>query len=225
MSIDPTIPTWLSSPSAPAWAQAIFAALAIIGAVWVSAWQRSRSLRDAEKAKAREEKEHLRSLTAGLKEEVGAALEAATRQQSSIERAVSQVKIAVEAGATIARTPIRAGSMVLTDAIIYRQVAAELGRLPTDLIKLVVRFYTGVLEMGRLADGSPTALEAYEILRGLGPGFRTTAALVITTLDKFEAAGFAADADIRLNPDEVKELASKMGYPLEEVMRRYGPGP
>jgi hypothetical protein len=225
MSIDPTIPTWLSNPSAPAWAQAIFAAFAIIGAVWVSAWQRSRSLRDAEKAKVREEKEHLRSLAAGLKEEIGAALDAATRQQSSIERALSQVKIAVEAGATIACTPIRAGSMVLTDAIIYRQAAAEVGRLPTDLIKLVVRFYTGALEMGRLADGAPTALEAYEVLRGLGPGFRTTAASVIRALDKFEACGFAADADIRLNREEVKELAAKMGYPLEEVMKRYGPRP
>jgi hypothetical protein len=48
---------------------------------------------------------------------------------------------------------------------------------------------------------------------------------VIRALDKFEACGFAADADIRLNREEVKELAAKMGYPLEEVMKRYGPRP
>lgn len=38
--------------------------------------------------------------------------------------------------------------MVTTDAIIYRQIAAELGQLPPELIKSVVLFYTLALALG-----------------------------------------------------------------------------
>jgi len=51
------------------------------------------------------------------------------------------------------------------------------------------------------------------------------AALLIRTLDKFEASGFAIDADIRPKPDEVRELAAKVGYPLDQVMRERGLSP
>jgi hypothetical protein len=44
--------------------------------------------------------------------------------------------------------PIQPGSMVTTDAIIYRQIAAELGQLPPELIKSVVLFYTLALALG-----------------------------------------------------------------------------
>jgi len=49
-----------------------------------------------------------------------------------------------------------------------------------------------------------------------------TAALLITTLDKFEASGFSMDADIRPKPEEIQELAAKTGYPLAEVLRERG---
>jgi hypothetical protein len=218
-----SMPTWLLSPQAPAWAQAIFAALAIIGAVGVTTWQRSRALRDAQNARARQDKERLRRLTVGLRAELGAALQAAARQQETVEQTLKQVADAHAQGIpTTGGGPIRPGSMVVTDAIVYRQVAAEIGMLPPEIIKSVVEFYARALELGRLADGAPFALQAYEVLRQLGPRLRMGAALVISTLDKFEASGFDVDADIGVKPEEVRELASKVGYPLEEVMKERG---
>jgi hypothetical protein len=170
--MDWVMPAWLSSPLAPAWAQAIFAALAIIGAVWVSASQQSRSMRDAKKTQARQDTEHLRRLTADLRAEIEAALETAARQQSTIEQTLKQVKSAIEAGAAVKGGPIRAGSIALTDAIVYRQLAAEIGRFPPEVIKLVVQFYTRVLEIGRPADGARSALQVFEILQGLAPRLR-----------------------------------------------------
>lgn len=216
------MPTWLSSPLAPAWAQAVFAALAIVGAVWVSAWQRSRSLRDAQDAQATHDNEHLRRLTAGLRAEIEAALEAAARQQSTIEQTITTVNSAVEAGATITHRPIQPGSLTLTDAIVYRQVAAEIGRFPPDVIRATVQFYASALEVGRLADAAPTALKAFEILKDLAPRLRMSAAMLIKTLEKFEATGFAAHASLRLAPAEVRELAKKVGYPLDDVLKERG---
>jgi hypothetical protein len=48
------------------------------------------------------------------------------------------------------------------------------------------------------------------------------AALLIRTLDKFVTSGFVVDADIRPNPEEIRQLAAKVGYPLDEVMRERG---
>ena len=216
------MPTWLSNPLAPAWAQAVFAALAIIGAVWVSTWQRSRSLRDARDVQAREDKERLRRLTAGLRAEIEAALEAAARQQSTIEQTLQQVSSAVEAGAAVVKRPIRPGSMALTEAIVYRQAAAEIGRFPPGVVRPIVQFYSSILEVGRLADAAPNALKACEILKDLAPRLRMSAAMLIKTLEKFEASGFTAETSPRLAPAEVRELAKEVGYPLDDVLRERG---
>jgi hypothetical protein len=112
--------------------------------------------------------------------------------------------------------------MVVTDAIIYRQIASELGRFPPDIIKSVVQFYALSLELGRIADATPTAQRAYEMIQGSAPRLKMQAALVIKTLDKFEAAGFAVTANIRPTPDEIKELAAHTGYPLDQIASERG---
>jgi hypothetical protein len=112
--------------------------------------------------------------------------------------------------------------MVLTDAIVYRQIAGELGRLPPELIKSVVMFYTLALDMGRLADGASTAQAAYESILGLAPRLKMNAAILLLRLDKFEGAGFRADADTRMNTDEFRKLAMDSGYPADQVLKDYG---
>jgi hypothetical protein len=112
--------------------------------------------------------------------------------------------------------------MVVTDAIIYRQIAAEVGRFPPDLIKSVVQFYAGALLMGRIADSTPTAQLAFEATQGLAPRLKMLAALLIKKLDNFEASGFAADAKVDPEPADVRALAAKLGYPLDQILRQRG---
>jgi hypothetical protein len=65
--------------------------------------------------------------------------------------------------------------MSVTDAIIYRQIAAELGHLPPELITSVVLFYTQALDYGRFADAAPTAEQALHISKVSRPASKWSA--------------------------------------------------
>lgn len=217
------MPKWLSDPSTPAWVQAVGSVLAILVAVWIPARQRSKTLQDAQVERARLEREHRKRLAAGLRAEIDAAVEAANRWHATAERSLSALKQARARGATIANTgPIQPGSLVMTDAIVYREIAAELGQLPPALTKSVVLFYTVALDLGRIAGGASTAQQAFETIQGLAPRFKMNAAILIKTLEKFEIAGFSMDADLSLTLDEMRELATKTGYPLDQVLKERG---
>ena len=81
---------------------------------------------------------------------------------------------------------------------------------------------THSLELGRLADGASTAETAYETIQQLAPRLMTHATLLIRTLENFEASNFEVDADIRPKPEEVREIATKMGYPIDQILRERG---
>jgi hypothetical protein len=216
------ISSWLSNANTPAWVQAVGSVLAILVPVCLFAWQRSKSLRDTAADRARQEREHLDRLTTGLRAEINAVLETANLHQTAVTHGLQVIQQARARGATIKDDPIHPGSMAVTDAIIYRQIASELGRLPPELITLVVRFYTQALNYGRFADAAPTAEQAYTQLQSLAPRLKMAAALLIKTMEKFEASGFAVDADIKSTPAEIRTIAARAGYPLEEIARERG---
>jgi hypothetical protein len=83
-------------------------------------------------------------------------------------------------------------------------------------------FYTLALDIGRIADGAPTAEEAYNAVCSVMPRLKMYAMLLIATLDKFERSDFAVDAEIRPKPEEVIKLATKAGYPLDQVLKERG---
>jgi hypothetical protein len=180
-------------------------------------------MRDDRAKHAQQEIEHLRRLTVGVRAEIRAALQMAGAQQERLDQTLSQIADAREQGISIvASGPIHPGSMVVTDAVVYRQIAADLGRFPPELIKWLVQFYAYAAELGRRADAAPQAVQAYQMLSESGSRLRLLAALVLKTLDKFEASGFSVNADISLKPDEIKELAAKTGYPLADLARERG---
>jgi heme exporter protein D len=217
------MPRWLSDTAAPAWVQAVGTIVAILIAVLVPWWQRRNVLKDAATDRALREKEHLRRLTAGLREEIRAASDAATRRESAIKCTLAKLEKALKGGAVLKETgPIQPGSLSLTDGTIYRQIASELGRLPPELIKAVVSFYAGALEIDRISNSAPTALQAYQSVLPMLPRAKTYAAIVVRTLDKFEASDFATDADIRPTPQEVRDFSVAAGYPLDDIARERG---
>ena len=134
--------SWLSSSSLLAWTQAIGSILALLIAIWIPAWQRLNAQRDARAERAREERVHLSRLSAGLRAEIEAAVGAANRRKVAVEQTLRALQEARERGTVVQGIGrIQPGSMVVTDATIYRQIAVGLGRLPPEVIKSVVAFY------------------------------------------------------------------------------------
>jgi hypothetical protein len=65
--------------------------------------------------------------------------------------------------------------------------------------------------------GTSTA-QAFSAIQPLIPRIAMSGAMLIAFLDKFEAAGFDADKELLLSPDEMRALAKQASYPLEEVV-------
>jgi hypothetical protein len=151
----------LSADSAPAWVQAIGSIAAILVAVAVPAWQRRSALRDARNEKTMLDKEHLRRLITGVRAEINAAIEAVGGQQAAAKRTLDGLARAKQSGVTVVDFgPFPPGSVVLTDGVVYGEIASDLGWLPPEIIREIVAFYTRAREVGRLASmGTSAKLE------------------------------------------------------------------
>lgn len=217
------MPKWLADPAAPAWVQAVGSIIAILVAVFVPWRQRRNVLRDATADRIRQERDHLQRLAIGLREEIRAASDAAHRRQEAIAQTFAHLREAASRGEIIKEAgPIQPGSLSLTDATVYKQIAAELGRLPPELIKSIVAFYSLALDISRIADAAPTAIEAYNLIFSSLPRVRTYAAILVRTLEKFETAGFSADTDLHPTAAEVRQFADAAGYPLDQIAKERG---
>jgi hypothetical protein len=215
--------SWIEAhPGTAGWVQAVGAVLAILLAIAIPFFQHRRERKTAIKKRAQEEIDFLRRLVPAIRAEVVAAIEAAGLQERAIGPALNALEKAIKAGQTIVDgPPIRAG-MTFTDGVIYRAVAAEIGRLPAALVVQVVNFYGRGEQISRLADAARTASESYANILPIIPRFRMSGILLIGILDKLEAANFNPTIDARLNREEIVVAARKVGYPLERIAADYG---
>jgi hypothetical protein len=173
--------------------------------------------------RARQDKEHLRRLTAGFRAEVLAASKTANRREFAIKHTFQTVEQAQRSGLTVTEPgPIQPGSLSLSDATLYKQMAAELGRFPPAIISNIVSFYSLIFDTDRISDSAPTAVQAYRELLGALPKFKMYAAILVAILNKFETAEFSTDADLNFKPDEMRKMAAETGYSLDEVLKERG---
>jgi hypothetical protein len=187
---------WFSDPTTAAWVQAIgsiatvfISIVTIVVAVWIPAHQRRKAVEDAGQERDRQEREYLRRLAAGFRAEILAASGTADRREFAINHTFQMMEQARQSGALVAEPgPIQPGSLSLSDATIYKQLSAELGRFPPVLIANIVTFYSLIFDTNRMTDGAPRAVQAYKVLLDSLPRFKMYAAILVATLDKFEAA-------------------------------------
>jgi hypothetical protein len=207
----------------PAWVQAIGSIIAILVAVAVPAWQRNSARKDARTERLAQEKAHVRRLVMALRAEIAPSVETANMIEVAIRGALAALADARTQGIPIRQTgEIRAGSMALTDAVVYRQMAAEIGRLPEALVGSVVALYAKARDLEKVAESGSSAISAYESVKDLFVRFRMAAGLALKNLEKFEASGFDQNATIRLLPAEIEAVAKESGYPLADVLRARG---
>lgn len=97
--------------------------------------------------------------------------------------------------------------MIITDAIIYRQLAQDLGHLPPRLIGQVIEFYTAALDIPRVAATGSLASGCYEVMRDLAPRLKRNGLVALALLDNFEKSHFDADTDPTLTPEQAQAIA------------------
>jgi hypothetical protein len=124
----------------PAWVQAVGSLLALGVAIAAPALQHRSARKDARVQRARERKERLERLIAGLRAEVSAVVETARMHREIAERTLSQLENAKQAGHEILESKFPEGSFSLTDSIVFKALAPELGTLPPELSKKLSRF-------------------------------------------------------------------------------------
>lgn len=207
------------SAVAAAWAQAIGAVLAVVVAIILWRLDRSRAV----KIKKQEEKDFVRRLLAILRVEVQVALETADLREQTFRRMLSEIQRARDAGITITQSgPLESEKITLTDAVIYRQLAPELGRIPASVSVHIVKFYARALEIVRIASFSKSAIEGAEVLLKMLPRCKMSGEILLAVLLKFEKSDFSETINLKLSPDEMRVLARKTNYPLEQVTNERG---
>ncbi len=105
--------------------------------------------------------------------------------------------------------PPDSDDMIITDAIIYRQLAQDLGHLPPRLIAQVIEFYTAALDIPRVAATGSLASGCYEVMRDLAPRLKRDGQVVLALLDNFEKSNFVADADLTLTPEQSQAITQR----------------
>jgi hypothetical protein len=214
---------WLSGSNAPAWVQAIGSVLAILVAIAIPMIQRAVAARDAKEERNRQRMDRLARLSAALRAEVAAARDAIDLHLVTVERTIEEIEIVLARGGGLAGGgPVRPGTMTITDAIVYRQIAAEIGEFPVQLTKFVVGFYSMAIGVGRIAEMGPNLDGAFEVIRGTAPRLKMYGAVLSKMLGKFESSSFASNARLDLSSDELKALANENGYPLDAILRERG---
>src|SRR5262249_31901308 len=158
------------------------------------------SIWDAQADRARQEKEHLKRLTTALTAEINAALDTAGRHDSVIQSTLGKIQKGRAAGVPINPEPFYRGTFALTDAIIYRQVAAHLARSPPHLTGAVVLFYALAPDCGRFADKASNAKQALELMASVSPRLKLYGAMLLNPLKKFGASGYAPEANTASTP-------------------------
>lgn len=197
----------------------IFAIFAAAGIAW---WQYKLALRAAREEKSRSDREHLKRLIAGLKAEVCAALEMVKAQQVGLAITLKAIDEARGKGLPIKESQVTPGSMTISDAVVYQQVAADVGRLPSTILEMAVSFYSRASSASRVAEGAPNSEQSYRLFKYLLSRVGMNGAMLVRMLDKFAAADFSDTADLQLTRDEAEQAAKEVGYPLSELAREAG---
>ncbi len=168
------------------------------------------------------ESQPLFRLTIGLREEVAAAIEASEIIEQGAKAGMMAVQMAKAAGQKIRLQSLGLGSFLITDAVIYRQIAPELGRFPPELVRSIVKFYAFVTVGNRIAEMPADPEETLSVILGNGPRIRMTGRMLLRWLEIFESADFSAGAELKMPFSEHQAIAKEVGYPLEQLMKERG---
>jgi alkylation response protein AidB-like acyl-CoA dehydrogenase len=201
----------------------VVGALGTLAAVIVAvvSWRIDRHQERVERALA--DRQRAQHMIVALGAEIEGALKAAHRQKTTIDQTIAQVEAAVAKGGEVKDgSRIDPTAISVTDAIVYRALAPEIGRLPPEIIRQTTSFYHFAREMERVAMVGGPIMNLFQQLTGLLPRLLLQGELVLLIYQRFGEADFRADTDLKLKKEEMIALANAVGYPIEEIARERG---
>jgi hypothetical protein len=199
------------------WVGALASAGAFIA--FVVLWRIDRAKAAADEI--RQNKEYLRRMVASLKAEVEWGGDNMRRHEVAARQALAGAEAAEAQGRVVVDQPLKPGSVVITDATIYRAAALELGRLPPSILRELVAFYVLAADLARIVEMGGSGRAGYGTLLEIAPRLRFHVARVLATLKRYEDSGFDAGANLALTPEELFSMADDVGYDLRRVLREH----
>ncbi len=161
-------------------------------------------------------------MVVALRAEIENTLDVAKMRKEIINQTLQELDNAVKAGGIIADTkPLPPNSLNFTDAIVYRALAPEFGRLPDEIIRQTSKFYTNAREaekIGLIGDFVST-------LRGISeniPRVLMHGGIILSMFDRFLRADCSPTVNLKIPRDEYVALAKEAGYPLEKALNERG---
>lgn len=163
-------------------------------------------------AEARRQERRCRQLVAALRAEIGLALDAAATRHEAVNRLDREIKNSIALGKIIDLAPLRFTTLGVTEGVAFRALGAEIGLLPPALIGSAVKFYNLVAEQGRVIASAKTVQQQIWVLQESLPRLRLDGAVAAAQLERFERAGYDADADLDLPADELAALKQRAEF-------------
>src|SRR5947208_16233813 len=110
--------------------------------------------------------------------------------RETAERTLSQSEKAEQEGSLVVTDPkpLPPGSVILTDAIVYKAVAPDLGHFPAQIVHHIVMFYSNTLHLERVIGAGGSVASSLELVKGLAPRAQMNGRILIELLDKFRQA-------------------------------------
>src|SRR4051812_28503954 len=88
-------------------------------------------------------------------------------------------------------------------------------------IELLISIPTSA-PLTRVVNLSNTADEALKTIQNMMPRAQMDGAILDEYLRKFEQSGFDPNVELKLQPQRAREIASRFGYPLDDVLAERG---
>lgn len=222
VNFDRVVPS--NSSEWAAWVQAIGSIAAIGIAIGVPYYQHSAVEHSKADDQARSIKDQRGRIVAAVRQEIVTSDEILQARVEAARSTLNVINLRERAGRPVTGPAMPASSFRITEAVIYRAAAAELGILPKPLLGAIIDYYSRVNEIERLAGLQTDARNFLKSALELIPRIRCTGAILRMELDKYEASGciIETEEEFQIDQQAIFKAAVDVGYPLEEVAKQRG---
>jgi hypothetical protein len=205
-----------------AWGQTIGALIAIVIAIIVPVRMHQVERCAARESDAEEARLSRRHIASAIHADLTATIGALDVVEETMKHTMRQLEEARTLGQPIKNAPSYPGMAKINDGVIYKAVAADIGRLPPALMESIIEFYGRCTVIETLANSSDTIDRACDLIIPMIPRFKMGAEMIKMKIKLFEKAKYEMDADLTPSQQAILDAADRVHYPIREIAAASG---